>query len=85
MILLVMWLNSTPKFSHQRENDTSKVHSVIASGGSDRTMAIWNTSKSTPITVLQDAVQGEILDITWTTDGTSLLFCTLQGKLYWEL
>ena len=44
-------------------------------------MAIWNTSKSTPITVLQDAVQGEILDITWTTDGTSLLFCTLQGKL----
>lgn len=44
-------------------------------------MAIWNTSKSTPITVLQDAVQGEILDITWTTDGTSLLFCTSQGKL----
>lgn len=70
-----------PKIFSSREHDTSKVHSVIASGGSDRTMAIWNTSKSTPITVLQDAVQGEILDITWTTDGTSLLFCTSQGKL----
>lgn len=70
-----------PKIFSSKENDTSKVHSVIASGGSDRTMAIWNTSKSTPITVLQDAVQGEILDITWTTDGTSLLFCTSQGKL----
>ena len=42
---------------------------------------LFGTHQSQPQLPFYKMLFKEILDITWTTDGTSLLFCTLQGKL----
>ena len=64
-----------PKIFSSKENDTSKVHSVIASGGSDRTMAIWNTSKSTPLPFYKMLFK----------EKYSILHGLLMGHLYYSV
>ncbi|KAG2734859.1 hypothetical protein G9P44_002865 [Scheffersomyces stipitis] len=69
-----------PKFLREGTDDTA-FYNVIATGGSDKTLAIWNTSKDTPVVVLQDVVDKPILDLVWDKTGTSLIVATLDGHL----
>ncbi|EGV65980.1 Hira-domain-containing protein [Yamadazyma tenuis ATCC 10573] len=54
---------------------------VIATSGSDQTLALWNTSKRSPIFVLQDAVKGAIVDICWERNGRSLFLASMDGNI----
>lgn len=71
----------SPKLFSEIYRSTDRTHNIVASGGSDKTIAIWNTTKTNPITVMEDIIQGEVLDMAWTTDGETLLFATSKGKL----
>ncbi|CCG24122.1 hypothetical protein CORT_0E05370 [Candida orthopsilosis Co 90-125] len=72
------------KFSRHLYSETrveeNNLYNVIASGGSDGTIAIWNTSKTSPIMVLKHVVDAQIYDIVWTINS-SILFCTSKGNL----
>ncbi|EMG47997.1 Histone transcription regulator, putative [Candida maltosa Xu316] len=70
-----------PKIFSEKENDTSKVYTIVASAGSDKTIAIWNSTRTNPITILTNLANGEVHDMAWTSDGKVLLFATSQGKL----
>lgn len=54
---------------------------VIATAGSDKTLALWNTSKDTPILVLKSLVAESIVDICWDQSGNSLFLASLDGHI----
>ncbi|KAI5960600.1 HIR1 [Candida pseudojiufengensis] len=54
---------------------------ILATGGQDRALAIWSTSKSKPLVVLTDIVEGAITDICWMHDGRTLYFSSLDGSI----
>ncbi|CAL1181415.1 unnamed protein product [Candida parapsilosis] len=60
--------------------EKNNFYNVIASGGSDGTVAIWNTAKVSPIMVLKHVVDAQIHDLVWTNDS-SIFFCTSRGNL----
>ncbi|CAI5759842.1 unnamed protein product [Candida verbasci] len=68
----------SPNIYSETENDEN-LYTVIASGGSDKTLSIWNTSKTTPIILLQDCIDGEILDLKWVNQGNNIIFVTSNG------
>lgn len=57
------------------------IYNIIASAGSDKTLAIWNTSRESPIIVLRDLTDKPIVDISWEKTGNSLILATLDGML----
>ncbi|KAK6457036.1 histone transcription regulator HIRA, WD repeat superfamily [Scheffersomyces xylosifermentans] len=69
-----------PKFLRESDTDNN-IYNVIATGGSDRTLAVWNTSKDTPILILQEIVNKPILDIVWDKTGKTLLVASQDGYL----
>ncbi|KAI3403266.2 HIR2 [Candida oxycetoniae] len=69
-----------PHLYSEREKEMNNIYNIIASGGLDRTVTIWNTSKTAPIMILRDVVDAQIYDLVWTTTN-SLLFCTSRGNL----
>ncbi|RCK65132.1 Protein HIR2 [Candida viswanathii] len=71
----------SPKIFSETDKSTNRTHNIVASGGSDKTIAIWNTTKTSPITILEGLIQGEVLDMAWTKDGESLLFGTSKGHV----
>lgn len=54
---------------------------VLASAGSDKTLALWNTTKDSPIIVLRDTVSKPITDLVWNMSSSALLFVSLDGHL----
>lgn len=54
---------------------------VLASGGQDRTLAIWSTALTKPLVVAEDIVANSITDICWTPDGQSLFLSSLDGSV----
>ncbi|KAI5957478.1 HIR1 [Candida theae] len=63
------------------DNDELKFQTVLATGGQDRTLAVWSTSNSKPIVVCQDIVDNSITDICWAPDGETLYFSCLDGSV----
>ena len=53
----------------------------MATGGQDRTLAIWSTCNSRPIVVCLDIVDSSITDICWSPDGETLYFSCLDGSI----
>ncbi|GEQ70069.1 hypothetical protein JCM33374_g3745 [Metschnikowia sp. JCM 33374] len=54
---------------------------ILASGGQDRTLAIWSTALTKPLVVAHDIVQRSITDITWAPDGHALFLSSLDGSI----
>lgn len=61
--------------------DEQKFQTVLATGGQDRTLAIWSTYNSKPIVVCQDIVDNSITDICWAPNGETLYFSCLDGSV----
>lgn len=58
-----------------------KLTTVVASGGQDRTLAVWSTAATKPLVVAHDIVENAITDMCWTPDGTALLLSLLDGLI----
>jgi protein HIRA/HIR1 len=54
---------------------------ILATGGQDRTLVIWNTASPRPLLVAEDIVNNSITDMCWSPDGTTLYFCSLDGSI----
>ncbi|ODV78638.1 protein HIR2 [Suhomyces tanzawaensis NRRL Y-17324] len=70
-----------PKIFNSSETDNDNIYNVLATAGSDRTLAVWNTSKDTPIFLLQEIVDHPITDVCWDRTGTTLFISSLDGYL----
>lgn len=63
------------------EKDSGGSATVIATGGQDRTLAIWSTALTKPLLVARDMVARSITDLAWTPDGTTLFVSSLDGSI----
>lgn len=49
--------------------------------GARNSISIWLTSNSTPIAVLHDVFDRDILDLSWAADGVTLYACSSDGRV----
>jgi protein HIRA/HIR1 len=54
---------------------------VIACGGQDKALSIWNTSNPRPLMIIQEVATKTISDIAWSPDGNSLFLSSLDGLI----
>jgi protein HIRA/HIR1 len=55
---------------------------VIACGGQDKALSIWNTRLTRPFVIAQDVATKSISDLAWTPDGEKLFISTLDGGIF---
>ncbi|KAK6462631.1 WD40-repeat-containing domain protein, partial [Scheffersomyces coipomensis] len=67
--------------SNRKKDDNKNFSTILATGGQDRTLAIWSTSNTRPLAVLEDIVEKTITDICWTPDGETLFLSCLDGSI----
>ena len=56
-------------------------HGCLAIGSRDRSLSIWLTSLKRPLVVIRELFDNSILDLSWTSDGYSLMACSLDGTV----
>lgn len=54
---------------------------VIASGGTDKTLAVWNSNNDSPLFVLKNLVTQSIVDICWDKTGYNLFLASMDGHI----
>lgn len=54
---------------------------VVACGGQDKALSIWNTSLTRPFVITQALSSKPISDLCWTPDGEKLFVTTLDGGI----
>lgn len=59
----------------------ANISAILATGGQDRTLAIWSTANSKPLLVAQNVVQEPITDICWSPSADSLYISSLDGSI----
>lgn len=64
-------------------NSTSDIqlYNIIATGGSDMSLVLWNTSKDNPILILKELTSKAIVDLSWNKEGNILFVASLEGRL----
>lgn len=62
-------------------SSTQKFTTILASGGQDRTLAVWSTTATKPLVVAEDIVESSITDICWTPSGDALFISSLDGTI----
>ncbi|ODV95780.1 hypothetical protein PACTADRAFT_32989 [Pachysolen tannophilus NRRL Y-2460] len=77
-----IFINKNCKTSNNAQNSplNHPYYYVIATAGSDKTLAIWNTSVDSPIIVAQDITTSTILDICWNSTGDALFLISTNGE-----
>ncbi|KAL9053459.1 MAG: hypothetical protein Q9162_004762 [Coniocarpon cinnabarinum] len=54
---------------------------VIACGGQDRALSLWNTASSKPLVVFDGLCMKSISDLAWAPNGESCFFTSLDGSI----
>lgn len=71
----------SPRLFRLQRAKAGQYMTVLATGGQDRTLAVWSTGRSKPLVVAEDIVENSITDICWTPDGQSLFLTSLDGSV----
>lgn len=58
-----------------------KFTTILATGGQDRTLAVWSTALTKPLVVAADIVESSITDICWMPSGEALFLSSLDGSI----
>lgn len=67
--------------SNDNTNNDMEYSNVLATAGSDKTLAIWSTNNQKPILVLENLVNSSIVDLCWDKTGKGLFLASLDGHL----
>lgn len=63
------------------EIKNSRYFSVVATGGVDKTLAVWSTMVEKPIFIGTQFAKNTITDLAWTHGGTGLFVVSLDGSV----
>ena len=55
-------------------------YSCCALGGQDCTLSLWLTSSPKPLVVVRKIFEQDVLDLSWSPDGCTLLACSMDGE-----
>lgn len=56
-------------------------YSVVALGGQDCNVSVWVTAAPKPLLVVRTLFDKDVLDVSWTPDGYTLLMCSMDGSV----
>lgn len=60
---------------------TSNICSVVALGGDDRSVSVWQTKSARPMIVAKEVFERQILDLSWSQDGFALYAVSSDGTM----
>ena len=63
------------------EAGAGRMYSCVALGGQDCTLSIWLTTLPRPLLVVRQIFEQDVLDLSWTPDGRTLLACSMDGTV----
>ncbi|KAK6465588.1 histone transcription regulator HIRA, WD repeat superfamily [Scheffersomyces coipomensis] len=69
------------KFNPKIFQTENNVYYIMATAGADKILSVWNSTKDTPIFILQDAVDQPILDLCWNSKGDTLFLSSQDGTI----
>ncbi|RCK54531.1 Protein HIR1 [Candida viswanathii] len=62
-------------------DEEPQLQTIVATGGQDRTLAVWSTCNPRPLAVCLNIVDDSITDICWAPDGQTFYFSCLDGSI----
>lgn len=71
----------SPNVYNASLNDNRDLYNLVATAGSDKSLCVWNTTKETPLFILQDIVERPVADLAWSKDGEVLVCASLDGHM----
>lgn len=63
------------------KDKTPTFSTILATGGQDRTLALWSTILTRPLLVADQIADNLITDMAWSPDGQTLYFSSLDGTI----
>lgn len=79
-VTCVRFHNSILKKQSQKTNKTQQ-YCCLAIGSRDRCLSVWMTALQRPLLVIRDLFDDSILDLSWSSDGYTLLACSGDGTV----
>ncbi|KAG5683271.1 hypothetical protein PVAND_012561 [Polypedilum vanderplanki] len=79
-VTCVRFHNSILKKQSQKTNKTQQ-YCCLAIGSRDRCLSVWMTALQRPLLVIRDLFEDSILDLSWSSDGYTLLACSGDGTV----
>ncbi|GAB7363862.1 hypothetical protein MBLNU230_g4426t1 [Neophaeotheca triangularis] len=70
-----------PPVQEGKEYVSPPAVTVVACAGQDKTLSVWNTSHPRPFVTTSELCAKPISDLTWSPDGESLFFTSLDGTI----
>lgn len=64
-----------------QENFAAGAVTVVACAGQDKTLSVWNTNSPRPFVVTQELAAKPISDLSWSPDGETIYFTSLDGTI----
>lgn len=61
-------------------NDKEKNYAICAVGSTDSVISVWKTNSMTPLVVVKDVFERQVLDLSWSNDGHHLYACSADGS-----
>lgn len=71
----------SPRLFREDSTKSDQYMTILATGGQDRTLAVWSTGRTKPLVVAEEVVENAITDICWGPDGQSLFLTSLDGSV----
>ena len=72
-----------PVLFHQSQpaGTPPKSFSVCAVGSMDKSISVWRTNSPKPFAVFSHLFEESVLDISWSSDGLSMMACSHDGQI----
>ncbi|TIA93160.1 hypothetical protein E3P99_00244 [Wallemia hederae] len=63
-----------------RDTDGS-FYNICATGSTDSVVSVWKINTSKPLVVVKDLFERQVLDLSWSRDGSALYCCSADGSI----